>query len=93
VLVTLNPLAPPRDETVLGTFDYSHPVFDGGAIAAQRRLPSIQGQRNTWYAGAWTGWGFHEDGLKSGLAVAGALLSPAVPGRPAPPATSALETA
>jgi len=93
VLVTLNPLAPPRDETVLGAFDYSHPVFDGGAIAAQRRLPSIQGQRNTWYAGAWTGWGFHEDGLKSGLAVAGALLSPAVSGRPAPPATSALETA
>jgi predicted NAD/FAD-binding protein len=75
VLVTLNPMTPPRDETILGTFDYSHPVFDAGAIAAQRRLPSLQGLRNTWYAGAWTGWGFHEDGLKSGLAVAGALMS------------------
>jgi predicted NAD/FAD-binding protein len=75
VLVTLNPLTPPRDGTVLGTFDYSHPVFDTGAILAQRRLPALQGRRNTWFAGAWTGWGFHEDGLKSGLAVAGALLS------------------
>lgn len=75
VLVTLNPTAPPRDDTVLGRFEYSHPVFDTGAIAAQRRLPTIQGVRNTWFAGAWTGWGFHEDGLKSGLAVAGALLS------------------
>ena len=75
VLVTLNPIEPPRDEHVLQTFDYSHPVFDAGAIEAQRRLPSIQGLRNTWFAGAWTGWGFHEDGLKSGLAVAGALLA------------------
>jgi predicted NAD/FAD-binding protein len=75
VLVTLNPTAPPREDTILRTLDYSHPVFDSGAIAAQRRLPSIQGLRNTWFAGAWTGLGFHEDGLKSGLAVAAALLS------------------
>jgi predicted NAD/FAD-binding protein len=75
VLVTLNPTAPPREDTILRTLDYSHPVFDSGAIAAQRRLPSIQGLRNTCFAGAWTGWGFHEDGLKSGLAVAAALLS------------------
>jgi predicted NAD/FAD-binding protein len=86
VLVTLNPTAPPREETLLRSFDYSHPVFDTGAIAAQRRLPSIQGLRNTWFAGAWTGWGFHEDGLKSGLAVAAALLArdAASPGAPAP---------
>lgn len=89
VLVTLNPLAPPRDETVLASFEYSHPVFDGGAIAAQRRLPSVQGVRNTWYAGAWTGWGFHEDGLKSGLAVAGALLARDDTRRHAPPAALA----
>ncbi|MFM1990710.1 MAG: hypothetical protein RJA99_3667 [Pseudomonadota bacterium] len=75
VLVTLNPIEPPREDLVLQAFDYSHPVFDTGAIEAQRRLPSIQGLRNTWFAGAWTGWGFHEDGLKSGLAVAGALLA------------------
>jgi predicted NAD/FAD-binding protein len=76
VLLTLNPPHAPREALTLGTHRYSHPVFDAGAIAAQRRLPSMQGVRNTWYAGAWTGYGFHEDGLKSGLAVAGALLSP-----------------
>jgi len=75
VLVTLNPPAPPREDRTLGVYDYSHPVFDGGALLAQRRLPALQGLRHTWYAGAWTGWGFHEDGLKSGLAVAGALLA------------------
>jgi len=73
VLVTLNPPVPPREAQTLGVYDYSHPVFDGGAILAQRRLPALQGLRSTWYAGAWTGWGFHEDGLKSGLAVAGSL--------------------
>lgn len=73
VLVTLNPDTPPRDECVLQAIDYAHPVFDVQAIAAQRRLPDIQGLRNTWYAGAWSGWGFHEDGLKSGFAVAQAI--------------------
>jgi predicted NAD/FAD-binding protein len=75
VLVTLNPLSPPREDQTLGVFDYSHPVFDTGAIDAQRRLDTIQGVRNTWFAGAWTGWGFHEDGLKSGLAVAGGIAA------------------
>ena len=75
VLVTLNPTAPPREDLTLGVFDYAHPVFDAGAVAAQRRLPTLQGVRNTWFAGAWTGYGFHEDGLKSGLAVAGALIA------------------
>ena len=73
VLVTLNPPEPPREALTLKVVDYSHPVFDGAAIAAQRRLPAMQGVRNTWYAGAWTGYGFHEDGLKSGLAVAAAI--------------------
>jgi predicted NAD/FAD-binding protein len=40
------------------------------AIAAQKRVAELQGRHNTWFAGAWTGYGFHEDGLKSGLAVA-----------------------
>jgi predicted NAD/FAD-binding protein len=75
VMVTLNPLVPPREDLTLQTFDYAHPVFDLGAMAAQRRLGDVQGVRNTWFAGAWTGYGFHEDGLKSGLAVAGALLA------------------
>jgi len=62
---------------VLGRFEYAHPVFDAAAIAAQGRLPEIQGHRHSWYCGAWTGYGFHEDGLGSGLAVAEALLGDA----------------
>lgn len=73
VLVSLNPAREPRAETVLGEYDYHHPVFDLGAIAAQRRLGEIQGWRSSWFCGAWTGYGFHEDGLKSGLAAARSL--------------------
>jgi predicted NAD/FAD-binding protein len=73
VFVSLNPVVEPRAELVLGEFDYSHPVFDARAIEAQQRLGGVQGRRGVWLAGAWTGYGFHEDGLKSGLAVAAAL--------------------
>jgi predicted NAD/FAD-binding protein len=70
VMVTLNPFAAPRPEHVIARFDYEHPVFDQAAIAAQQQLPSIQGRRGLWFAGAWSGYGFHEDGLKSALRVA-----------------------
>lgn len=70
VIVSLNPIHAPDPSKVLASFDYAHPVFDGPAIEAQRTLRSLQGKRNTWFAGAWTGYGFHEDGLKSGLSVA-----------------------
>lgn len=73
VFVTLNPTIEPRDS--VAEFEYDHPIFDGEAVAAQSALPSIQGDRRTWFAGAWTGYGFHEDGLRSGLAVAAALGS------------------
>ena len=73
VIVSLNPLREPRADTVIQRFDVEHPLFDVGAIAAQRRLPEIQGQRRTWFCGAWAGYGFHEDGLSSGLTVAEAL--------------------
>jgi predicted NAD/FAD-binding protein len=73
VVLSLNPLVEPAADTVLGRYGYAHPVFDQGAIDAQARLPALQGQRNSWFAGAWTGYGFHEDGLKSALAVAAAL--------------------
>lgn len=73
VVLSLNPLIEPAADTVLGRYAYAHPVFDQGAIDAQARLPALQGQRNSWFAGAWTGYGFHEDGLKSALAVAAAL--------------------
>ncbi|QLI82855.1 FAD-dependent oxidoreductase [Chitinibacter fontanus] len=69
VVVTLNPFAPPAAETVLAQFEYEHPVFDQAAIDAQARLPAIQGVDRVWFAGAWTGYGFHEDGLKSALRV------------------------
>jgi predicted NAD/FAD-binding protein len=73
VLVSLNPLVEPEPAQVIAEFEYAHPIFDASAAAAQRRLPEIQGRRRVWLAGAWTGFGFHEDGLKSGLAVAKAL--------------------
>jgi uncharacterized protein len=74
VVVSLNPTKPIAPEHVLGTFDYAHPVFDLAAINAQADIPAMQGQQNTYFCGAWTGYGFHEDGLKSGLAAAKQLL-------------------
>jgi predicted NAD/FAD-binding protein len=73
VVVTLNPPVEPAPDEVIAEFDYDHPVFDLGAIEAQRSLASIQGRRGLWFCGAWTGYGFHEDGLKAGLAVANGL--------------------
>ncbi|MDN0082839.1 FAD-dependent oxidoreductase [Crenobacter sp. SG2305] len=70
VIVTLNPFTMPDPRQELARFDYHHPLFDQAAIAAQQRLPGLQGRRRTWFAGAWTGYGFHEDGLKSALRVA-----------------------
>ncbi|MBC8007174.1 MAG: FAD-dependent oxidoreductase [Prolixibacteraceae bacterium] len=73
VIVTLNPTHAPRPDSVIGHFDYAHPIFDRAAIDAQRGLPGIQGKRQTWHCGAWTGYGFHEDGLQSAISVANAL--------------------
>ncbi|MFM0739944.1 FAD-dependent oxidoreductase [Paraburkholderia xenovorans] len=70
LVVTLNPVTQPAQGTELRRFVYDHPLFDLAAIDAQYRLPSLQGKRRTWFAGAWTGYGFHEDGLKSALRVA-----------------------
>ena len=70
VIVTLNPLRPIEEHHVLGDFDYAHPVFDVPALRAQAEMPKLQGQQHTWYCGAWMGYGFHEDGLHAGLAVA-----------------------
>lgn len=73
VVVTLNPTHAPREDQVIERFEYAHPIFDSAAVEAQQELPAIQGRRRTWFCGAWTGYGFHEDGLKSGMAVANAL--------------------
>ncbi|KQV90381.1 NADH-ubiquinone oxidoreductase subunit 6 [Massilia sp. Root351] len=74
VMVSLNPVGEPAPGSVLASFDYAHPVFDQRAVAAQARLAALQGEGHVWFAGAWTGYGFHEDGLKSGLQAAAALV-------------------
>ena len=74
VVVSLNPVQDIDPATIVGSYDYAHPVFDLPAIEAQQRLPLLQGQQHTWFAGAWAGYGFHEDGLKSGLNAGRALL-------------------
>ena len=70
--VSLNPPRPPRPETVLYQPHYEHPLYTPATIQAQQRLPQVQGHNRIWWSGAWTAYGFHEDGFKSGLrAVAG----------------------
>ncbi|MDB5650869.1 MAG: amine oxidase, partial [Hyphomicrobiales bacterium] len=70
LFVTLNPPFEPRPELTFGRFSYNHPQFDAPALAARKQLDQIQGTQRTWFCGAWTGHGFHEDGLRSGLEVA-----------------------
>jgi predicted NAD/FAD-binding protein len=71
LLVTLNPVATPANS--LRQITYRHPQFDTAALDAQKLLDTIQGRDRAWFAGAWTGWGFHEDGIASAVRVATAL--------------------
>lgn len=73
VIVTMNPLIEPRPETVLKTIEYDHPLFLKQSVDTQRAVRRVQGKDNLWLAGAWTRYGFHEDGVMSGVAVAKAL--------------------
>ena len=75
VVVSLNPdpALRPDPAKVLGEYEYSHPVFDMAAVQAQGRLGEIQGQNGLWFCGAWTRYGFHEDGLMSALNVVDGL--------------------
>ncbi|MBX3504054.1 MAG: FAD-dependent oxidoreductase [Parvibaculum sp.] len=70
LFVTLNPSHEPEAHHAVARIEYDHPVFDTGALAAQRQLWQLQGRRRTWFCGAYFGSGFHEDGLQAGLAVA-----------------------
>jgi uncharacterized protein len=82
LFVTLNPPHAPRKELTFQTFSYAHPQFTTDAFNAQKQLAAINGQNRTSYAGAWTGYGFHEDGLSSGMRAAeglGAYMPWAVP--------------
>ena len=73
VIVTLNPAREPDPRWVLREFAYDHPLLDAAAIQAQAAVNAMQGLRHTWYAGAWLGYGFHEDGLASAHAVAAGI--------------------
>ena len=73
LFVSLNPPFEPDPALTFGKYLFEHPQYNAAAFAAQKRLGEIQGTRRTWFCGAWTGYGFHEDGLRSGLAVAEAL--------------------
>ena len=84
LFVSLNPPFEPAPELTFGKYKCDHPHYNARTFAAQKRLGEIQGRRHTWFSGAWTGYGFHEDGLRSGLAVAEALGA-TVPWRAPPP--------
>lgn len=73
LFVTLNPMREPDPKKVFGEWTFDHPQYDMSAFSAQKQLEHIQGKRSIYFAGAWTGFGFHEDGLRSGLDVAEAL--------------------
>lgn len=72
-VVTLNPDSDPSPELIVDEWIAHHPRFDSAAIQAQRRLDSIQGKQNIWFCGAWMGYGFHEDGIRSAVNVAACL--------------------
>lgn len=79
ILVTLNPLAPPDPRLVQGIWEYAHPLYNGAAIRSQALLPQIQNTRSVSYCGAWTKYGFHEDGFSSGLSAAISHLGAQLP--------------
>ena len=73
ICVTLNPLRPPDSGRVVRRLSFAHPVFSAEAFAAQGRMAELNSAGNRFYCGAWTGWGFHEDGLASGLKAAASV--------------------
>ena len=79
VLVTLNPLHRPSPSLIQGEWSYSHPLYNASAIRSQSLLPEIQNARGISYAGAWTKYGFHEDGFSSGLKAAIEHLDAKIP--------------
>lgn len=71
--VTLNPPRPPQKDKILQTIRYHHPQYTKSALKGWESIQNIQGKDRFWFCGAWCGFGFHEDGLSAGLAVAEAL--------------------
>ena len=94
LFVSLNPGTEPDPALVHAEFSYDHPLFTQAAFDGQREIDAIQGRGGIWYAGAWLGYGFHEDGLRAGLRVAAALgAHPAWRGEEAEPIRTPLAQA
>lgn len=68
--VTLNPLVRPDSHLIISEHQYDHPILDVAAEKAKRRLAELQGRGGVWYCGAWLGYGFHEDGIRSAVEIA-----------------------
>lgn len=79
IFVSLNPFAPPDPALTHETIHYAHPQYSKETVRAQRHITTIQGQRNTYFCGAWMGYGFHEDGFRSGIEVAMKISNVPVP--------------
>ncbi|MDC0074862.1 NAD(P)-binding protein [Alphaproteobacteria bacterium] len=73
IFISLNPQTQPKEEFIIEKFKYNHPVFNVKIVDMLKKLSSIQGINNSWHCGAWTGYGFHEDGFSSGMKVASSL--------------------
>ncbi|MGM0585993.1 MAG: NAD(P)/FAD-dependent oxidoreductase, partial [Pseudomonadota bacterium] len=73
LFVSLNPQREIDETLIHGEFAYDHPLYSADSFAAQAEMDEIQGRGGVWHAGAWLGYGFHEDGLRSGLRAAAAL--------------------
>ena len=70
LFLSLNPIMPPKENSIFKVIEYEHPIFDIKAINSKKLLKNIQGYRNTWHCGAWSGNGFHEDGITSSINLA-----------------------
>lgn len=70
LIVTMNPQIMPEQDKIYDTHEFTHPVFNAKAVAAQNHIHEIQGQNSTWYCGAYQRYGFHEDGLWSAYRMA-----------------------
>lgn len=70
IMVTLNPSRTPRSDSIYDRYTFHHPVFDEKTLSAQSKFSQLQGADRVWFAGAWQGYGFHEDGLLSAVLIA-----------------------
>lgn len=75
LLLTLNATNAIDSRHVIRTMRYMHPFYDRAGIKARARRSEISGRRNTWYCGAYWGYGFHEDGVQSAAEICTALAT------------------